>query len=270
MGTERKTKQEMVKDALFEGVERTDLPSRTGLSKRQVARAILHLRQLKQIPDEVGEYVPWVRTPDQKEELRRRFSNIPRPEVAVNQVGDLWKTIRLLALRNATAFEIEELTGKDKGQIAVDLNRKRTVMTIPDYRLPENRRERKRRAWKKGMDTKNGIEYSDDQKKTIEMARKLVDAGKVTEDLSLWNLTLSVGKSMKKDWSESFAMLILIECFFKARLMEIKGETQEMEKYFELGREVDPEWFNNAAMNKDRKSVNKAISFLATRASHGR
>jgi hypothetical protein len=93
-------------------------------------------------------------------------------------------------------------------------------------------------------------------------ARSLYEEGFITDDLKFRKGIELITEKGEALWKKSFDLTLMVEAYFGARIQEIKGHPEYMERYINLGESINAKWFYNADNNYLRKYTRQQINVL--------
>lgn len=244
MSPERVSNTQKVRIALRECTPYSELGEKTGLGDKAY-RALKYLRREGEIPRPTKE--------EHYQHLSSSISGRKRPEISANQTSS-WIPIFPLALREGTPAEIAELvTGYTPRQISKLISIRRGAMKLPDeYWSAEKKHARRVRVYQREGRINRGEQLSNHEKNAVRFAKSLHSEGFFKDDLKFQQLGERI---YGKDWPEYLAEQLILEGYINARVHEIKGKPELMKAYVQIGRSVDPIWFNSAELNAKRKII---------------
>lgn len=180
-----------------------------------------------------------------KEAIRRivqALSGRPKPQEQVRAESIIWEIVKLLAVRlEALSGEIAEVTGFTNKQVRNALYRKRPDWNaIPSF-TPEQVRERKRRGAAPGQPKRLADrQVSDDQKKSILLAKALYETGLITEDTSYWDRLHGFYSQYQRSLPEDFYQKLALEVFLSARIKLQEGNPDLFTTYRDISKDLLP------------------------------
>lgn len=136
--------------------------------------------------------------------------------------------------------EVEQITGLRRVQIEdlVSDSRKSGKLKRP---TPEETRLRERKAHLGKPRESHTRNYSPDEQKSFLLARKFLEAGLISKNLTFGDKLSRLYERFKRPLPESFSERLRLEVFLQAREAMAKGEMGLLRQYKNLGEEVDPE-----------------------------
>lgn len=218
----------------------------TGYNIAQVENAVFYLRRLKMLPmsDRAHEFTP---------EHRKRIGEAR---------ATTWNLVKPFVVRNAAPFEIAEITGLKVSQVHHAVERQGEFRRVEEYFHPASVEERKKRVYQRVSQRALNKFPRPTYENTLAFARQLYSGDVISDQTAFWNYMRDVAKRKGYDWFDTFASGITIEGFAVAKYLGLKGRQRIMDRYMQIGNEVDAIWFNNADNVDRRLSASEAVAKL--------
>lgn len=169
----------------------------------------------------------------------------PKPLELIAKQSTVWSKVKHLRERLALSSEIAEITGLTKKQVKRAINRNRPELNRISTLTPEQVVELKKKAGKakKPRRQENRKLPTQDEKNSLIFARKLLEEGFITSDLSYWANVNELYKNSDRTMPDNFSQKLRLEILLRG-LFELKaGNPKILIKYYKLGREIDDQWF---------------------------
>ncbi|OGH23620.1 MAG: hypothetical protein A2958_02500 [Candidatus Levybacteria bacterium RIFCSPLOWO2_01_FULL_38_13] len=202
------------------------------------------------------------RTIEERRTIKRNKLGKPRSVEYVLQRSTVWTNVRPLYLRGAINQEISEITGIDRKKVkwAIEKSERVWFRVQKDmYELPSASEKRRKADLLRKKRRENGG-LGEDERKSLEFARKLVSQGMVTDDLLYWKRMVFIYKGQGRTLPNEFSDRLILEVFLAARVMVDNGDRSMIERYVEMGRSLDRDWFTSQKMVDDRHFIMRELS----------
>lgn len=195
------------------------------------------------------------------ERTRRKVTLLGRPKSkeGVEKRSTVWAMIRPFYARGGLTRQIAEITGFTMSQITNAISkapsRPQWSQVEPFVLLGEKDRILRARRFRELR--KNPL--SDDEKKSIQFARKLQEAGWITQDISYWEELHAIYKQRNRELPDEFIDKLSLEAFLKAIQKADKGNKTWLDQYTKIGiEEIGSEWFDR--LNAERRFIRDVVS----------
>lgn len=185
------------------------------------------------------------------EKAKRR----PKPPELIAKQSTVWLKVKPLRERLALSSEIAEITGFTKKQVknAISRNGSRPELNrIPELTF-EQVVELKRKAGKskKPRNPKDRPFLTQDDKNSLIFARKLLEEGLITSDLSYWTNVNELYKNSGRTLPDNFSQKLRLEILLRGLIELKKGSPEILIKYYKLGRAIDGQWFKEDFLEEE-------------------
>lgn len=171
----------------------------------------------------------------------------PKSKEQVEKQSPIWTAIRPLVLRDGLTSEIMDITGFTKWQVnnAKYSKKHPEWRQVPGYSAPGKETERRRRSHQgKPNKLENRQPISEDQKKNNNFAKKILDAGLITDDLLYWNALNSLYLRLERNLPEEFSDKLRLELFLKGQVHRFtRQDVSLIRTYRDMGQRIDSSWF---------------------------
>lgn len=200
-------------------------------------------------------------TEEQRANSRRNIDQTGKPKTKeyLRKRSTVWNIIMPLVLRDALIPEMVALTQLTTMQVANALHHSSSPersAVLSQYLAPEKDKERRSKSHQRGSRSVDRSQISLDEERRNELARALLDAGLITDDVSSWKNLQNIYADAGRELPKNLADKIRLEIFLKAKKSSDEGDSSLMEQYVRLGMSIDADWFGS--------SLEGDIDFLRT------
>lgn len=175
-------------------------------------------------------------------------------EIGVIKKSVIWNQVGVYIARGASSRMVSFMTGVPVDRITAAKAVVRSESQKVD--LPMDSESVKRRR----IDARKEIIVDDSPEiiaKKNALANALRDAGLISFDVSSWALLLAFYEGQGRQLPEYFADQIRLEVFFKARKAAKDGDSSLLERYSQIGEEIDAAWFRES-LSEEQEFINVA------------